>query len=172
MAAIEHIGPHSARDETHDIHVLYRFHGFPMRDNVLVKDIEYIPNVIDNIDNENGVVVILTICAHFTATNITFYQNRLYKIRDAIQRLQLRNPKSRVLIKSANTQHHFGQMDLAPWYFWTLDKVMRDIMSGIRNVSIIDVWDMTVGHHSGFDIHPKPSQELDMLFSFLCSNNS
>ncbi len=45
--------------------------------------------------------------------------------------------------------------------------MMRDIMSGMKNVSIIDVWDMTVGHHSGFNIHPKPSviaQELDSRF--------
>ena len=83
LATFEHTGPHNAIDEAHNIRVLYRFHGFPMRNMVLDKDMEYIPNIIDDINDENEVVIILTICAHFTATNITFYQNRLYKIRDA-----------------------------------------------------------------------------------------
>ncbi|XP_072021379.1 NXPE family member 3-like [Amphiura filiformis] len=178
LAVMRHFGPNVATDEVHDIHLKYLFHGYPIRENeVFVKDMKYIPNTIDEIEHGKSVVVLITIWAHFAGTNLTFYRDRLYKIRDSIQRLQSRNPSSRVLIKSANTQKLEGKVvrDRAHWYYWSVDQVLREIMSGIENVTIIDVWDMTIGHRSGFNIHPQVdviAQEIDMVLSFLCSEDS
>ncbi|XP_072029281.1 NXPE family member 3-like isoform X1 [Amphiura filiformis] len=173
LAAMPGFGPNFATDEAHDIHLKYIFHGYPIRENkAVVKDIKYMPNTIDDIVQENKVVVMITIWAHFAGTNLTYYRNRLYKIRDSIQRLKSRYPSTRVLIKSANTQGNVRSRNAAPWYFWVLDQVMREIISGIENVTIIDVWDMTIGHHSGYNIHPQIgviAQEINMLLSFLCS---
>ncbi|XP_072046142.1 NXPE family member 3-like [Amphiura filiformis] len=174
-AARSGFGPNVARDEVHDIHLKYLFNGYPIIQNkVFVKDIKYIPNTIDEIVHENRVVVLITIWAHFELTNLTYYRNRLHKIRDSIQRLKSRIPSARVLIKSANT-HGSASRNAAQWYIWNLDQVMREVMSGIENVTIIDVWDMTIGHYSGYSrykIHPNVdviAQEIDMVLSFLCS---
>ncbi|XP_072021380.1 NXPE family member 3-like [Amphiura filiformis] len=173
-----YFGLNVATDEVHDIHLKYLFHGYPIRENkVFVKDMKYIPNTIDEIEHGNSVVILITIWAHFGGTNLTFYRDRLYKIRDSIQRLKSRNPSTRVLIKSANTQVLEDEVvrDRAHWYYWSVDQVLRETMSGIDHVTIIDVWDMTIGHRSGFHMHPHShviAQEINMVLSFLCSADS
>ncbi|XP_072050325.1 NXPE family member 3-like [Amphiura filiformis] len=177
LHAMSGLGPNMAVDETHGIHLKYNWHGYPVKVHVhkaLVKDIEYIPNRIDDIESDKKVVVFITIWAHFSGTSLDYYRNRLYKIKDSIQRLQSRNAYARVLIKSANTIDYWGNRNCTPWYYWSLDQVMREVMSGIDNVTIIDVWDMTIGHHSGYRIHPNVdviAQETDMALSFLCSDD-
>ena len=85
-------------------------------------------------------------------------------------RFKLRNPRARIIIKSANTREP-QSVDAASWHAQELDHVMRSMMIGFHNVTIIDTWDMTIGHRTGFRIHPfQPviSQEIGMLLSFLC----
>ena len=170
-------GPHEAVDKTNDIRFSYRHHGFPIRNGcTLVKDIHYVPNMIDEIKSGGNDIILLTLWAHFIPNDLEYYRQRWKAIRDAIVRLRSRNPDARVIIKSANTREpHLDCNSLyfhcSNWYAGELDRVMREMMTGVEPVTIIDTWDMTIGHRTGFRIHPKReiiSQEVDMLLSFLC----
>ena len=175
-AANGKFGPHVAIDEAYNISFYYLHHGFPIRNRwTQVRDIHYVPNMIDDVKASGHQVILVSLWAHFTPTNLQYYRQRWQVIKHAIVRLLARNPDARVIIKSANTREPTS-IDLTSWYSNELDNVMRDIMSDILSdhVTIIDVWDMTIGHRSGYHVHPireVVSQEIDMLLSFLCPNN-
>ena len=170
-AANTKFGPHIAVDKTFNITFRYLHHGFPIRNSwTLVKDIHYVPNMIDEIQSDGNEIVLLSLWAHFTPNDLPFYRQRWETTKRAIIRLQSRNPDVRIVIKSANTRAQ-SPNDLSNWYAWQLDIVMREIMSELDYVIIIDAWDMTTGHESGVRIHPLGaviSQEIDMLLSYLC----
>ncbi|XP_072048640.1 NXPE family member 3-like [Amphiura filiformis] len=168
-------GPHIAVNEVNNVTLYYRHHGYPIRNSwTPAVDIYYIPNLIDAIRDTGDDIVLLTLWAHFTATNLNYYQNRWEAIKQSILRLKTRKPGTRVIIKSANTREKTS-LDHDSWYAWELDKLMRKIMYGVSDVQIIDVWDMTLGHRTGYRIHPVReviSQEIGMLLSFICPAGS
>ena len=126
--------------------------------------------MIDEIPSGGNEIVLLCVWAHFTATDLSFYRQRWDTTKHAIIRLKSRSPDVRIIIKSANTREN-PQNELSNWYVWELDIVMREIMSELDYVIIIDTWDMTIGHESGVHTHPPEaiiSQEVDMLLSYLC----
>ncbi|XP_072044969.1 NXPE family member 3-like [Amphiura filiformis] len=165
-------GPHLAVDNTYNIRLYYRHHGFPIRNNWTdVEDIHYVPNMIDDLPNSHNQVVLLSLWAHFTASSLEYYSQRWQQIKQSVLRLKSRDPGARIIIKSANTRELAANIDALSWYSNQLDNIMREIMMGVEGVIIIDVWDMTIGHRTGFRIHPEReiiSQEVDMLLSFLC----
>ncbi|XP_072030565.1 NXPE family member 3-like, partial [Amphiura filiformis] len=180
-AANSKFGPHVAVDKAFNISFFYRHHGFPIRNSwTPVKDIHYVPNMIDELQGDNNEIVLLSLWAHFTASNEAFYRNRWQGVKDSILRLKARNPRARIImeIKSANTREPAIIDNLSwsgSWYAWTLDQMMRRMMLGVDGVTIIDVWDMTIGHRTGVRIHPLSqviSQEIGMLLSFLCPDPS
>ena len=164
-------GPHVAIDKAYNISFHYLHHGLPIKNSwTPLKDIRFVPNMIDEIESAGNEIILLTLWAHFTPDDLQFYRQRWRVIKDAIIRLRSRNSHARFIIKSANTKEPTA-IDNSNWYAGELDKVMREMMSGLDYVTIIDVWDMTIGHRTGFHIHPKReiiSQEVDMLLSFLC----
>ncbi|XP_072048641.1 NXPE family member 3-like [Amphiura filiformis] len=166
-------GPHVAVNEVNNVTLHYRHHGYPIRSLwTPVVDIYYVPNLIDAI-RDTGDDIVLSLWAHFTATSLNYYQNRWEAIKQSILRLKTRKPGTRVIIKSANTREKTS-LDHDSWYAWELDKLMRKIIYGVSDVTIIDVWDMTVGHRTGYEIHPAReviSQEIGMLLSFICPDN-
>ena len=167
----KYIGPHFATDDEHDLTLTFRFHGLPVRVPVWanITDIEYIPNVIDNIQGGSEVVIILSLWAHFTSTPIEFYQQRWRTIKSSLIKFMLQYPRTKIFVKSANTRE--PKFDLSNWYAWELDQVMRRELASLDFVTIIDTWDMTIGHHSGYNVHPADSvvaEEISMWLSFLC----
>ena len=166
-------GPHVAIDKEYNVTFYYRHHGFPIRNSwTSVSDIHYVPNMIDEIPSGSNEIVVLSLWAHFTATNLDYYRQRWETIKKALVRLKFRNPKTRIIVKSANTREP-QPLDYLSWYAWELDKIMRRMMLDVDGLQITDVWDMTMGHRTGFRVHPVKeiiSQEIDMLLSFLCTD--
>ncbi len=168
------LGPHLAFSDILNVTLHYHHHGLPVRIGwTPISNIQYIPNLIDALNNDNTDIVMLSLWAHFTLTNLEFYRRRWEAIKKSILRLKARKPGTIFIIKSANTRE-FQYPDESNWYAWELDKLMRKIMQGVDDVTIIDVWDMTIGHHTGYDIHPHRSvvlEEIKMLLSFICPDD-
>ena len=89
-----------------NLSLTFTFHGFPVRSShYTTSSIDYIANRLDALQiGGPNVIIVLTIWAHFTASSLEFYRERLLSIRDSIIRLQTRHPGTRVFIKSANTR--------------------------------------------------------------------
>ncbi|XP_072050173.1 NXPE family member 3-like [Amphiura filiformis] len=165
-------GPHVAIDKANNISIYFNFHGYPIAlRNLDVKQIHYVYEQLDSLTNLDNTIICLCLWAHFTGTNLQYYRNRLQSIKDAIERLRQRNSHVRVLIKSANTRGHSSDFDRSNWYSWEVHNVMRQFFSRFAGITVIDVWDMTIGHRTGYNLHPTRgiiSQEMDMFLSFLC----
>ncbi|XP_033629671.1 NXPE family member 3-like isoform X1 [Asterias rubens] len=171
MQTSQHCGPRFAEDKSSNLTIFYRHHGYPIRATwTNVQDIKYTAHEIDGLQAGPNTAVFLTFWAHFTPTTIEFYLERWKAVKEAIRRLRKRDPNTPVFIKSANTREQQG-MDMSNWYAMELDKVMREDLINEPGVTIIDVWDMTLSHSSGYRIHPVEaiiSQEIKVALNFLC----
>ncbi|XP_038049768.1 NXPE family member 3-like [Patiria miniata] len=166
------VGPRRARDTQHNITMFFRFHEYPIRSGwVNVTDIKFTVSEIDGLEGGADTVVAFTLWAHFIPTNLTYYRSRLEHIRDALARLQKRGTgTSPVFFKSANTRNSVST-DTSDLYAYDLDQTMRAVFADVPDVTVIDVWDMTLSHRSGYRLHPVKDvirEEVKMYLNFLC----
>ena len=169
-------GPITGYDETSNISVSFQFHGFPFTTGFAkVADIDYVANRLDQLKAGSKPVIFISMWAHFWIFDTTFYRNRLQSVKNAITRLKQRSPGAKIFFKTPNTYTGKGELWGANiWYVVELDRVLREEMANFLDVTVIDVWDMTVGHRTGLNIHPDNlvvEQEVSMLLSFLCSKS-
>ncbi|XP_078682438.1 NXPE family member 3-like [Branchiostoma floridae x Branchiostoma belcheri] len=169
--AIHQTGPLLARDTVNNITVKYRSHGPPLRCAwTRTFHLQYVANVIDEIEGGPNDIVGISVWAHFTTYPVDMYRERMEAIRAAIERLHQRSPQTLVVIKSANTRTG-NELLAGDWLAYQLDLVMREMFEGM-NVVLIDAWEMTTAQQwHGDAIHPTSDiiiQELEYLCSFVC----
>ncbi|KAI8510146.1 Neurexophilin [Branchiostoma belcheri] len=152
--AIHQTGPLLARDTVNNITVKKRSHGPPLRCAwTRTFHLQYVANVIDEIEGGPNDVVGITLWAHFTTYPVDMYRERMEAIRAAIQRLHQRSPDTLVVIKSANTRMG-NELVAGDWLAYQLDLVMREMFEGMK-VVLVDAWEMTTAQQWHKDvIHP------------------
>ena len=159
-------------DQKNNITMTFSFHGFPIRGRLInVEIFDYIANRLDAVIGGDDAIIVLTIWAHFTVTNLDFYRQRIETIKRSIVRLLVRYPNTKIFIKSANTREE-DAVSMSNWYAYQLDQLMRETMSNLSSSSVIliDAWDMTMGHNCKFSIHPVNNvirNEIDLFLSYL-----
>ncbi|XP_018428757.1 PREDICTED: NXPE family member 3-like [Nanorana parkeri] len=163
-------GPLLATDAQHGYLVQWRAHDRPLCMNrTRVQELRYIANELDNIGGENvGSVVVINCAAHFVFFPVNYYLKRIVGIRDAVARLLVRSPQTKVIIKSAHTG--FLPPIGSDWLTWQLDTLMREVFSGLP-VTILDTWQMNSCHYLPNTIHPKMvivQNMVDLMLSFIC----
>ncbi|XP_067291710.1 NXPE family member 3-like [Pseudorasbora parva] len=164
-------GPLMAVELNNNIIVHWRPHGVPLRfTKMLITDLHYIGNDIDEIAGGRHAVVVFTIFAHLVFHPITFYVHEVAKIRQSVVALLSRAPETTVIIKSGNTAgvKNIFQSD---WYAMQQNTVMQEMFRDIDGVIYFDVWQMTSCHYLRENVHPGPvvvANEVDMLLSYIC----
>ncbi|XP_072011692.1 NXPE family member 4-like isoform X2 [Engystomops pustulosus] len=134
------------------------------------KEERTITREIDLIRGDNRTVIILSIGVHFRAYPLYYFIKRLHNIRRAIERLLIRSPETKVIIKTENT----GEMDknfetMSDFHAAMHYSVMEIVFNGL-NVGFVNGWDMT----NAFDtnkIHPAEKfygNEVKMLMTYIC----
>ncbi|XP_073478984.1 NXPE family member 3-like isoform X3 [Aquarana catesbeiana] len=162
-------GPLLAVDPNAGLVVRWRGHGLPLRTTkTMISDLHYEVAHLAGIGGGPQTVVVLTLWAHFTTFPVSVYLDRLERVRQAIASLLFRSPKTKVIIKSANTGYKsiYG----SDWLSLQLDILLREAFKGMA-VTIIDAWDMTSCHYLPDNIHPGPPvirNEVDLLLSYIC----
>ncbi|XP_058621367.1 NXPE family member 3-like isoform X1 [Onychostoma macrolepis] len=97
-------GPLMTVELKNNIIVHWRPHGVPLRfSKMLITDLHYIANDIDEIAGGPHAVVVFTIFAHLVFHPVTFYIHEVAKIRQSVVALLSRAPQTTVVIKSGNT---------------------------------------------------------------------
>uniref|UniRef100_A0A8C2C3N3 NXPE C-terminal domain-containing protein n=1 Tax=Cyprinus carpio TaxID=7962 RepID=A0A8C2C3N3_CYPCA len=156
-------GPLMAVELINNIIIHWRPHGVPLRfTKMLITDLHYISNDIDEIAGGPHAVIVFTFFAHLVFHPITFYVYEVAKIRQSV--VALLN-----IIKSGNTAglKNIFQSD---WHVLQLDTVMWEMFRDIEGVIFLDVWQMTSCHYLSEDIHPGPvivANEVNMLLSYV-----
>uniref|UniRef100_A0A671RHL3 NXPE family member 3-like n=1 Tax=Sinocyclocheilus anshuiensis TaxID=1608454 RepID=A0A671RHL3_9TELE len=161
-------GPLMAVELKNNIIVHWKPHGVPLRFiKMLITDLHYIANEIDEIAGGPHAVVVFTIFAHLVFHPITFYIHEVAKIRRSVVALLSRAPQTTVIIKSGNTagvKVHLVTSNLCFQIIFYL--MFRDI-----GVIYLDVWQMTSCHYLRENIHPGPviiANEVKMFLSYVC----
>ncbi|XP_068090901.1 NXPE family member 1-like isoform X1 [Hyperolius riggenbachi] len=164
---------HLGVDVERNIHILWKHHARPfifLGFNTLREE-RTIPREIDLIGGNQYTVIVLNIGVHFRLFPVHHFIRRLYNIRRAIERLFLRSPESKVIIKTENVSEMMGEYegmsDLhASVHYFVMETIFKDI-----NVGFLNGWDMTTAFDSR-QIHPPESyvrNEVNMLMTYICS---
>ncbi|XP_042341840.1 NXPE family member 3-like [Plectropomus leopardus] len=166
-------GPHMSVDQTHNILVMSRFHGVPIRIvSVSSSELRYATNEIDGLIGGPNTVVVIGIWAHFGTFPIEVYIRRLQNVRRAVVRLLNRAPATKVIIRTGNPKalNLFYALTNSDWYTLQSDKVLRAMFKGM-NVHMIYAWEMVMAHQLPHNLHPlRPiiKDMIDVLLSYVC----
>lgn len=161
-----------AVDLSKNIQLLWKKHGHPYigSSEYSVKDHTYVARDIDHVAGDKNTVVVLSLGQHFRPFPIEFFIRRAIHVRRAIQRLLLRSPDTRVIIKGENIremaieQERFSDFHGFSQYL-ALKEVFRDL-----SVGFIDTWDMTVAFDTN-NVHPPDhvvENEVNVLLNYIC----
>ncbi|MEE6484605.1 hypothetical protein FKM82_013939 [Ascaphus truei] len=129
-----------------------------------------IPREVDMIGGHQHTVIILNIGVHFRAYPVHHYIRRLLNIRRALERLFLRSPQTKVIIKTENTsemdKNYESNSDFYGYvHYFIMQSVFKDL-----HVGFVNGWDMTTAFDAN-KIHPPASliqNEVDMLMTYIC----
>ncbi|XP_078666810.1 uncharacterized protein LOC144908817 [Branchiostoma floridae x Branchiostoma belcheri] len=169
------LGPRVTTNITNNINLHFRFHHFPVGGppprpmNVFSFTADEIKNMIGGPD----VVIVLGLWGHFSGEPMETFVSRMYGIRHAIQHLHSRYPETKVFVRSSNTRGFvtFSHLrDNSNWYAYQVLQETKEIL-GDLNVTILDVWDMSVCQWHEHSVHPHDEvikNHLDMFYSYIC----
>ncbi|XP_073511494.1 NXPE family member 1-like [Phyllobates terribilis] len=164
---------HLGVDIERNIQVIWKRHGRPFVYLAFVSLREEcsIPREIDLIGGNEHTVIALNIGVHFRLFPVHHYIRRLLNIRRAIERLFLRSPETKVIIKTENTSdmenEYEGMSDFHAYiHYFIMEIIFKDL-----NVGFVNGWDMTTAFNTNQLHPPEPylSNEVDMLMTYICS---
>nr|XP_006207855.1 NXPE family member 2 isoform X1 [Vicugna pacos] len=145
-------------------------HPFVTQQLFSVKDENYIPREIDQIAGDDGTVIVITLGQHFRPFPIKIFIRRAINIQKAIERLFLRSPKTKVILKTENTREMYLNAELfSDFHGHIQNLIMRGIFEGL-NVGVIDAWDMTIAYDTR-NVHPPDyviGNQINMFLNYIC----
>ncbi|XP_003228835.3 NXPE family member 4 [Anolis carolinensis] len=161
-----------AVDLSRSIQMQNKKHGHPYVGTYgyTMKDHSYIARDIDSVAGDKNTVVVISVGQHFRPFPIRLFVRRVVNIRKAVQRLHLRSPDTKVIIKGENVremevdQERFGDIHGYAQAV-ALKEVFRDL-----NVAFVDTWDMTIAYNSNH-VHPPEHvvwEEINIFLSCIC----
>ncbi|XP_069841038.1 NXPE family member 4-like [Dendropsophus ebraccatus] len=155
-----------------DIYVSYKRHGFPLEHDEFYyfKGDLYTSQQIDLTPGGKNTIFAITMGQHFRQFPLKIFIRRAINIRRALERLFLRSPDTKVIIKTENTRELYAPVERqGDFHGYTQYLVLREVFQGL-NVGFVDAWDMTVASGTA-SVHP-PSYTfegiLSLTFSFAC----
>ncbi|XP_069921175.1 NXPE family member 1 isoform X2 [Oryctolagus cuniculus] len=135
-----------------------------------VIDDGYIPREIDRLIGDKDTVIVITFGQHFRPFPIDIFIRRAISVRQAIERLFLRSPATKVIIKTENIREmHIEAERFGDFHGYIQYLTLKDIFKDL-NVGVIDAWDMTIAYDAK-DLHP-PDQvignQINMFLNYIC----
>ncbi|XP_063788501.1 NXPE family member 2-like isoform X2 [Pseudophryne corroboree] len=155
-----------------DLYISYRRHGFPLEHVAYYnfKDDMYMSRQIDQIVGGKDTIIVITFGQHFRHFPLKLFIRRALNIRRATERLFLRSPDTKVIIKSENTRQTDSAVERqSDFHGYTQYLVLRDVFQGL-NVGFVDAWDMTVASGTA-NVHPVGytlTSIMSLTFTFAC----
>lgn len=135
-----------------------------------VIDDGYIPQEIDRLLGDKDTAIAITLGQHFRPFPMELFVRRAISIRNAIERLFLRAPDTKVILKTENIREMYIDTEkFGDFHGYIQYLTLKDIFKDLR-VGIIDAWDMTIACHSNI-LHP-PEQvignQIAMFLNYIC----
>ncbi|XP_044160508.1 NXPE family member 4-like [Bufo gargarizans] len=155
-----------------DIYVSYKRHGFPLEHNgfYYFKEDLYTSRQIDQRAGGKDTIFVITMGQHFRQFPLKIFIRRAVNIRRALERLFLRSPDTKVIIKTENTREIYASVERqGDFHGYTQYLVLKEVFQGI-NVGFVDAWDMTVASAT-MTVHPPGytfASIMSLAFTFAC----
>ncbi|XP_063293140.1 NXPE family member 4-like [Pelobates fuscus] len=147
------------------IYVQWKKHTFPFVSQTFysIKEDAYMARQIDQIGGGVNTIIVLTMGQHFRPFSFRIFIKTAINVRKAVERLFIRSPRTKVIIKEENVR----DMDICMERFSDFHGhiqylILRKIFDGL-NVGFVDTLDMTVAYASHV-IHP-PVEVLENIIS-------
>uniref|UniRef100_A0A8C9P289 NXPE C-terminal domain-containing protein n=1 Tax=Spermophilus dauricus TaxID=99837 RepID=A0A8C9P289_SPEDA len=163
---------HLLLDAERHTQIQWKKHSYPFITSHLYSVTEegYIPQEIDQISGDKNTAIVITFGQHFRPFPIDIFISRAISVRKAIERLFLRSPDTKVIIKTENIREmhieteRFGDFHGYIQYL-TLNDIFKDL-----NVGVIDAWDMTIAYGTN-NVHPPNNvieKQINMFLNYIC----
>ncbi|XP_061411375.1 NXPE family member 2-like isoform X1 [Lethenteron reissneri] len=164
--------PKIAVNESNDITWQWFCHSYPFiaSANTYPEDLKYVATRIDNITGGGDTVVAISLGAHFTPFPLDVFQKRMHNIKAAVQKLLIRSPETKVIVKLANVRENGAIEIFNNWSTFKINQILLEVFH-LMDVAFVDAWDVTAVLNSK-KIHPNNNilkVELDLFLSFVCS---
>uniref|UniRef100_A0A6I8S591 Neurexophilin and PC-esterase domain family member 1 n=2 Tax=Xenopus tropicalis TaxID=8364 RepID=A0A6I8S591_XENTR len=159
-------------DMEKNVYIQWKKHGHPLliAYAFTVKDYSTVNQEIDRLEGGPQTIFVFTLGHHFRPFPITLFIKRLLNTRKAIERLFLRSPDTKVIIRTENTREQSVGMDrFSDFHGFIQYQLTKDIFQGL-NVGIIDAWDMSIALGT-FQLHPSTStvkNQINMFLKYIC----
>ncbi|XP_012663611.2 NXPE family member 2 [Otolemur garnettii] len=163
---------HVLLDVERNILIQWKKHGQPFVTKRLfsVKDENYISREIDRVAGDNNTTIVITLGQHFRPFPVNIFIRRVINIQKAIDRLFLRSPETKVILKTENIREIPQNAEMfSDFHGYIQNLIMRDIFTDL-NVGIIDAWDMTIAYCAN-NVHPPYyviENQVGMFLNYLC----
>lgn len=163
--------PKLAIDNENNIILEWFCHAYPLitASYTYKEDVRHIARRIDEMSGGSHVAVGICLGAHFTVFPLAVFRTRMQNIGEAVRRLLLRSPETRVIVKLANTRDAGNPEIFNNWSTFRMNEITLDVFKGI-NVAFVDAWDMTASINSA-QIHPVETivkNQVDLFLSYVC----
>ncbi|XP_078538003.1 NXPE family member 1-like isoform X1 [Lissotriton helveticus] len=157
-----------ALDMERNILVQWKRHGYPYiaSAHYSVKDVSYIAHDIDQLSGGGHFVIIINLGQHFRPFPIEVFIRRAMDVRFAVERLLLRSPDTKVIIKAENTREmNINQERFSDFHGYIQYLVVKEVFDGL-NVGVVDAWDMTTAFATD-NVHPPETVVMNQVDMFL-----
>ena len=167
--------------ETMNLTVDFHFHPhaiskLEISPEVLAK-IRYELEILDTYPQEDckeTLGIVISPWAHFAQWTRDSFEQRLHKLKEAVDRFHSRCPQVRIVLKGPHIRDHRSpesRLYTSDYLLQRMGVLMREIFRK-TGVWFLDVWDMNASYPSRKVIH-MPSfvvqQELSMFLSYICN---
>uniref|UniRef100_A0A8C5R466 NXPE C-terminal domain-containing protein n=1 Tax=Leptobrachium leishanense TaxID=445787 RepID=A0A8C5R466_9ANUR len=147
------------------IFIQWKKHTFPFVSQTFysIKEDAYMARQIDQIGGGVNTIIVLTMGQHFRPFSFRIFIKTAINVRKAIERLFIRSPHTKVIIKEENVRDMDINMErFSDFHGHIQYLILREIFDGL-NVGFVDTLDMTIASASHV-IHP-PVEVLENIIS-------
>lgn len=135
-----------------------------------VRGLDYIAREIDRLAGDSDTAIVLALGQHFRPFPLDVFVRRAVNIRNAVQRLLLRSPGTKVIVKAENIREMGGDAErFGNFHGYMQYLAMQIVFQGLE-VGVIDAWDMTVAYNTNV-VHPPDDvvwNQIKMFLTYLC----
>ncbi|XP_068118210.1 NXPE family member 2-like [Hyperolius riggenbachi] len=131
-----------------------------------VKDDHYVSEQIDHLSGGANYVIVICLGQHFRPFPIHLFIKRVINVHKALQRLFLRSPDTKVIIKAENTREiNIDAERLSDFHGYIQYLIVKDVFRDLP-VGVVDAWDMTIAYNTD-NVHPPENVVQDQIYMFL-----
>ncbi|XP_073463965.1 NXPE family member 1-like isoform X2 [Aquarana catesbeiana] len=156
-------------DLQRNIRLQWKKHSHPfvaVNKSYFVKDDLYVSEQIDQLEGGPHYVVVICLGQNFRPFPIHLFIKRVINVRKALERLFLRSPDTKVIIKTENTREiSIDSERFSDFHGYIQHFIVKDIFKDLH-VGVIDAWDMTTAYNTN-NVHPPENVVQDQIYMFL-----